>query len=282
MTIKNWLIRGDTHGTFTWMMDGCLNNYIPEETAIIILGDAGFDFYLNHTDERKKREVDARGYYIYFLRGNHEQRPSFIPKYELIHDDEVCGPVYCDPQFPHIRAFIDYGLYQIKGYTCFIIGGAYSVDKQWRLMRAGNLTEETNIPKKTGWFNGEQLTKEEMTDCMQKAKLFTATGKVVDFVFTHTCPTTFQPTDMFLNFIDQSTVDHSMEDFLEEIRKVLKWEIWCFGHFHADRIEFPHVEQFFNDIEEIDDIWQRWIDYDKTKELPWYLIKGPKFDMEIK
>ena len=38
--IRNWLLRGDTHGNFTWMTNGCLDRYNPEETAIIILGDA--------------------------------------------------------------------------------------------------------------------------------------------------------------------------------------------------------------------------------------------------
>ena len=32
MAIKNWLVRGDTHGNFFWMTNGCLDNYIPEET----------------------------------------------------------------------------------------------------------------------------------------------------------------------------------------------------------------------------------------------------------
>lgn len=277
--IKNWLIRGDTHGTFLWMSNGCLKDYKPEETAILILGDAGFDFYLNKTDERKKKEVEAKGYYIYFLRGNHEQRPSLVPGYEIINDPEVKGAVYCDPRFPHIRAFMDYGFYQIKGYTCLIIGGAYSVDKAWRLMRAGNLTEETNIPKKSGWFNDEQLTKEEMADCLQKVKLFHATGKVVDFVFTHTCPYSYQPRDMFLDFIDQSTVDNSMELWLDKVGDSVNWGVWCFGHYHADRLEAPHVEQYYNDIEEIDDIWNRWEEYDKTHELPWHLVKGPNFDL---
>ncbi len=276
--IKNWLIRGDTHGSFLWMTNGCLDNYKPEETAILILGDAGFDFYLNKTDERKKKEVDARGYYIYFLRGNHEQRPSLVSGYEIINDPEVKGAVYCDPHYPHIRAFMDYGFYQIKGYSCLIIGGAYSIDKKWRLVRGGNLTEETNDPKKSGWFNGEQLTADEMQDCLFKVKTFATTGKVIDFIFTHTCPTKFQPTDMFLNFIDQSTVDNSMEEFLEEISYSVGWTIWCFGHYHADRIERPKVEQYYNDIEEIDNIWNRWIDYDKTHELPWYLVKGPNFN----
>ena len=29
--------------------------YIPEETAVIILGDAGINFYLNKTDKKNKR-----------------------------------------------------------------------------------------------------------------------------------------------------------------------------------------------------------------------------------
>lgn len=274
--IKNWLVRGDTHGNFLWMYES-LKDYTPEETAVIILGDAGFDFFLNKTDERKKKEVNDRGYRIYWLRGNHEARPQDVNGYEKIIDEDVHGPVYCDSRFPNLRAFLDYGFYQIKGYTCLIIGGAYSVDKQWRLMRAG-LTEETNNPKKSGWFSNEQLTAEEMKDCLYKVKLFQATGKVVDFIFTHTCPYSCQPRDMFLNFIDQSTVDNSMEHWLDEVGDAVNWGVWCFGHYHADRLEMPHVEQFFNDIEEIDEIWNRWVEYDKTGELPWYLQKGPGFN----
>ena len=48
--IKNWLVRGDCHGNFLWMNDLNPNKYIPEETGIIILGDAGINFYLNKTD----------------------------------------------------------------------------------------------------------------------------------------------------------------------------------------------------------------------------------------
>ena len=273
--IKNWLVRGDCHGQFTWMDNGCLDKYEPEETAIIVLGDCGFDFYLNKTDTRKKREIDAKGYYIYWLRGNHEARPSDIPDYDIISDPNVHGEVYCDFRYPHIRAFLDYGFYQIADYSCLIIGGAYSIDKYWRLMRFG-LTEETNIPKRTGWFNNEQLTVEEMNDCLQRVKLFTA--KQVDFVMTHTCPTSFQPTDMFLNGVDQSEVDNRMENWLEEVKDSIKWFIWLFGHYHADRIERPYVEQYYNDIEELSEIFNRWKTYSKTKELPWHLVKGPHFD----
>lgn len=281
MSIKNWLVRGDTHGTFTWMFNGCLDGYEPEETAIVILGDAGFDFYLNKTDERKKKEVDARGYYIYWLRGNHEARPQDIEGYEKIYDENVKGVVYCDPRFPHLRAFLDYGFYKIDNFLCLVIGGAYSVDKAWRLSRVG-LTEETNIPKKSGWFNNEQLNEQERYDCMDTINYWTSIGRLdkIDFVLTHTCPKSFQPVDKFLSFVDQSTVDTTMEDFLEEIKGQITYNIWLFGHYHDDRVELPHVEQYYNDIETFANIKDRWDKYDATGELDWWINKSPRF-MEV-
>ena len=277
--IKNWLLRGDTHGNFLWLLDGKLNNYKPEETAIIILGDAGFDFYLNKTDERKKKEVDARGYYIYWLRGNHEARPQDVNGYEKIFDENVHGVVYCDPRYPHLRAFLDYGLYDIADYTCYVIGGAYSVDKYYRLERA-MMTEETNDPKKSGWWNNELLTKDEMYHATEQLYTFKDMGKHIDFVFSHTCPTRWLPTDMFLDFVDQSTVDHSMEDWMDSwIDDIHIGIAWCFGHFHADRLERPHVEQYFNDIESLHNIADRWEQYDKTGQLDWWLAKSPNFYM---
>lgn len=273
--INKWLFRGDCHGNFLWLSN-LKENYKPEETAIIICGDCGLDFYLNNSDIKKKKDVEAKGYYIYWLRGNHEARPQDIPGYEIIFDENVHGQVYCDPRFPHLRAFLDYGFYDIGGYTCLVIGGAYSVDKQWRLTRAC-LTEETNDPKKSGWFANEQLTDEEMRNCERVIQRFDITGKVVNFVMTHTCPYDYRPTDMFLNFIDQSTVDNSMELWMNRIKEMFTWHVWLFGHYHADRIERPYVEQYYNDIEELDTIHERWLKYSDTGELDWWLEKGPMF-----
>ena len=278
MAIEQFLIRGDCHGTFNWVDTLKSNNYEPEKTAIIVLGDCGFDFYLNRHDERKKKEIDAKGYYIYWLRGNHEARPKDVPGYEVILDENVHGFVYYDPRFPHLRSFMDYDFYKINGHSCLVIGGAYSVDKYWRLAR-NQLTEETNDPKKTGWFANEQLSKEEMENCERTIRCYKVCNNSVDFIMTHTCPTSFQPTDMFLGAVDQSTVDNSMEKWLEKIKDSIKWKYWLFGHYHADRIEKPHVEQFYNDIEDIEEIIKRWKVYDETGELPWYMVKGPNFDL---
>ena len=273
--IKNWLVRGDTHGNFNWIPTN-LNNYKPEETAIIILGDAGFNFYLNKTDERKKKEVNDLHYIIYCVRGNHEARPSDISRMLEVFDPEVNGYVYLQNDYPYIRYFKDYGIYNIDGYTIGIIGGAYSVDKWYRLARVGvqnKMDYDYYNSKKTGWFPNEQLTEKEM-----EAATFLFSGKKLDFVMTHTCPYSWRPTDLFLSGVDQSSVDNTMELWMDELKDKFQWNIWLFGHYHADRIERPHVEMYFNDIEELEVIYDRWRQYDNNGTLPWWITKSPNFD----
>lgn len=270
------LARGDAHGYFGWLTNLNPDKYPPEQTTVILLGDAGLNFYLNKTDIKNKRLVDSYGYYIYCLRGNHEARPQAIEGIEEIWDDNVSGYVYMEPQFPHIRYFLDWGEYTIGGYKCAMIGGAYSVDKWYRLARTG-LTEETNNPKRTGWWPDEQLNEAEMVDAQN---LFE--GKEYDFVFTHTCPLSWQPTDLFLSGLDQSTVDNTMEVWMDGLKDTFTWRYWFFAHYHQDRIERPHVEQLYRDIEELDEIVERWKRYDETNKLDWWLQKSPFFNQEVR
>ena len=47
----------DTHGNFLWMENLDTEQYPPDETAIIVLGDFGTNFYLNKTDQKKKKDI---------------------------------------------------------------------------------------------------------------------------------------------------------------------------------------------------------------------------------
>ena len=80
--IKNFLITGDTHGRVMERLSHMENKYVPQETALIILGDAGINFYLNKTDAKNKKNINATGYTIYCVRGNHEERPENISTME--------------------------------------------------------------------------------------------------------------------------------------------------------------------------------------------------------
>lgn len=270
--IKKWLITGDTHGSVANRINTALahvDSYPPSETAMIILGDAGLNFYLNisERDKIEKRNTNNLGYRVYCVRGNHEERPENIPSMQLLYDEDVLGQVYYEPDYPNIRYFLDGGEYTIDGHSVLAIGGAYSVDKWLRLSLA------TANATWTGWFAGEQLTESEMVTILNSV-----TGKHYDFVFTHTCPLDWEPVDLFLGGIDQTTVDKTMEVWLNELKEKIDWTVWLFGHYHADRLERPGVEMFYKDVEDMGTIWERWND---NKPLDWWMTKSPNYWKEI-
>lgn len=263
--IQRVLLTGDTHGEFSRF-----KNYSEElqqgpYTAIIILGDAGLNWTLDENDTHVKNMLSKRyRFRIYCVRGNHEARPEDVPGMHLIYDDDVGGEVWIQDKWQNIRYFKDIGIYHINSWKIGVIGGAYSVDKWYRLNH------------RMRWFENEQLTNTEQTEALQLFK-----GEYVDFMLTHTCPISWEPTDLFLNGIDQSKVDKTMELFLEKIKNIVDFKVWCFGHYHQDRIERPRVEQFFKDTEYMYDIWCRWETYFATGNLDWWLNKSPNFYMGV-
>lgn len=265
--INKFYITGDTHGT---PILGRLReasqtfknlNHSFDNTALIILGDAGLNYFLDERDKHLKQEVEERGIYIYCVRGNHEARPQDILTMKLQYDESVGNGIYMEDKYPHIRYFVDGGYYMINGYSVLVIGGAYSVDKYYRLELGRN------------WFENEQLNEEERAMIERYLAEF---PRKFDFVFTHTCPLSWQPIDLFLRGLDQSTVDNCMERWLEKIKEQIDFSFWCFGHYHQNRIERPGVEMFYNDICLLDEITLH-----HDRETYWYLKKGPNYYTEI-
>lgn len=253
----------DTHGQNQVRIKNIIrnnSNLIPEETAIIILGDVGFNYCLDKKDYWTKKKASEFGIHIYCVRGNHEQRPELVPSMTSMYDDEVKGSVFYEEKFPLIKYFKDGEIYEINGYKTLVIGGAYSVDKHYRLQMNMN------------WFPNEQLTKDEM-----EAIDFKMIGEKVDLVLSHTCPLSWQPTDLFLVSINQELADNTMEKWFDQLKDHFTWNVWCFGHYHADRIEKPHVEMYYTDYDDLNTLMKRWKDYDKTSNLDWWLSIGSNF-----
>lgn len=237
--IKEWLVTGDTHGGLSRFK--VLQLFEPETAALIVLGDVGFNYLRDRQDERLKFKACQNKNYIYCVRGNHEMRPQDVPTMEKYFDENVGNFVYYEPKYPFIRYLLDGHCYDIGGYKTLVIGGAYSVDKYYRLEQGRK------------WFSNEQLTEQEMNTIYDLYK-----GDEFDIILSHTCPLSWCPTDLFLPWVDSSTVDKSMEIWMDKFKDVVKYNLWLFGHYHNDRFVRPHVEMLFQCTHSIGDIYNRW------------------------
>lgn len=252
--INRFLITGDCHREFSRFKNYSKDIQNDPNTAIIILGDAGINWTLDEHDNQLKNFLSQRyKFRIYCVRGNHEARPQTLSTMQLIYDEDVDGEVYMESAWPNIRYFKDWGIYTIGDLKVAVIGGAYSVDKWYRLECGGI------------WFENEQLSDVEML-----AATIELRDEEVDAIFTHTCPICWEPTDLFLSSINQSKVDKSMELFLEEIAREIDWQYWFFGHFHADRLERPEVMQIYKTTYNFNELITKQLQIDD-------IIKSPNF-----
>ena len=218
-------ITGDTHGQFQRIELFCQVMQTTKADTMIILGDTGFNYYGGKRDATVKSYANAFPIRLFCIHGNHENRPQNIPSYK---ETDFCGGrVLYEPEYPDILFAIDGEVYELDSYRCIVIGGAYSVDKFYRL------------EKGYGWWLDEQPSPE--IKARVEKKLATI-GNEVDIVLTHICPRKYEPVETFLDFIDQSTVDKSTEDWLDRIEGQISYKKWYCGHYHTrkriDRMQF--------------------------------------------
>lgn len=261
----NYYLTGDCHGDFSRFYN-FTKNIDSKDCCFICLGDFGANYYLNKTDYKNKKRLNSLGSQFYIIHGNHETRASDILTIQWAYDERVSGIVGTEPEFPNIHYFKDdVNEYIINGYKCLIIPGAFSVDGEYRRQRI--LSNGW-----CGWWKNEQLTQEEMN-----AGFTLAAGKSYDFVFSHTCPISIEPTDLFLSLVNQKEVDRTMENYLEKVKNNINFKLWCFAHFHDDRLERPWAQMFYHNFEPLDDVYER-VAHPKD-EPDYYHKKSPNYYM---
>lgn len=266
----NIYFSGDLHGRKESVRN-FYRNYIQgtpkeqEENWLICLGDFGALYWFDYRDRNFKRELSKYPFKYFVIRGNHEERASnrAIIEPDLWEEVECFGNTCLrQPAFPNIYYAKDEGgVYDIAGRKTLVIPGAYSVDKWYRLMQGWS------------WFPDEQLTLRERTQLEE----LTA-GQHFDLVLSHTCGYRYMPTDLFLSGIDQSRVDNTMERWIDRLLDNLTFGIHLWGHYHADRVEAPHREMFFQEIEDLNSIEDRWHRFDETGRLDWWIPCGPEME----
>jgi len=229
----NYYITGDTHGSFTRVALFCSKANTQKEDVLVILGDAGINYWGNEKDHNFKKMLSQLPITLLCLHGNHEMRPETIDSY---HAESFCGgEVYVEDEFPNIKFAKDGQIYTLNGKRYLAIGGAYSVDKFYRLIMGRK------------WFSDEQPSEEVKSEV---EKVLCNNNWTIDGILSHTCPLKYEPTEVFLPGIDQSTVDKTTEEWLDKIENKLEYSKWYCGHYHTDKT-IDKMRFLYHIIEEI-------------------------------
>jgi len=227
---------GDIHGSKFEIVRMSKKYNLTRNDIIVILGDAGINYGRNQRDIELKEAFSHLKPTIFCIHGNHEIRPANIESY--LTKEWNGGTVWYEEAYPNILFAKDGDIFEMEGIKHLVIGGAYSVDKFYRITRG------------YGWWEDEQPSAEikEYVERQIKEKEF-------DIILSHTCPYKYEPREMFLPFIDQSDVDTSTEQWLDTIEEAVDYKAWYCGHWHTNkRIDKMHF--LFHDFETSDDVKQ--------------------------
>lgn len=230
-------ITGDTHGRFDRVVSFVDRIGTSKEDILIILGDAGINYYKDSRDKRLKKLLSTLPITLFCIHGNHEERPFNIDSYKLV--DFKGGKVWVEDEYPNILFAKDGEIFdfEVNGdiKKVIVIGGAYSVDKYYRQMMGYN------------WFKDEQPN-DEIKEYIEKQ--LEGIGNKVDIVLSHTCPLKYEPIEWFLSQVDQSTVDKTTEKWLDKIEEKIEYSKWYCGHYHGEK-KIDKLEFMFNSFEDL-------------------------------
>ena len=224
-------LTGDTHGSFMRIERFCEQIESSREDVMIILGDAGINYDGGIRDCVTKQSLAKLPITLFCIHGNHEQRPYTIAGYRKMSWNG--GIVYCEEEFPNLLFAKDGELFDLDGHQAIVIGGAYSIDKEFRLACG------------YGWWSDEQPSDEVKQYVERQLERLDWN---VDLVLSHTTPLKYVPTEVFLPGIDQRTVDRSTEIWLDRIEDRLDYRRWYCGHFHTEK-EIDNISIMYENYE---------------------------------
>lgn len=232
------LIAGDTHGNLPFWADTLLPNAVRNKAdAVVQVGDFGFWTHqpagVQYLDDLDALCAEA-GVSIYALHGNHDNWSKIMADHGDRRDEDW---------FVVVREFIHYipqgHIWTWAGVRMRAFGGAYSIDKEWRLRleakryrsamarehgrrEAGHAPSVVEPTAGTLWFPDEEMSTEEFLKCLD------IDCRPVDVVFTHDKPRDSNPG---INLKDIPEC-HRNQNNLQIAMAVLRPRWWFHGHLH--------------------------------------------------
>jgi len=191
---------------------------MTKDDYVIICGDFGGIWDGSSEESYWMKWLRSKNFTTLFVDGNHEnfQMISELPVIEF------CGGK-AHKAGNGIYHLMRGEIYTICDKKLFTFGGGSSHDKSFR-------TEGKN------WWKEELPTEGEMSNGI---KNLSKENYSVDYVITHSAPSSIQ------KMIAATYEENVLTDFLDEIKNLLSYSKWFFGHYHKDmEIDKKHTATF--------------------------------------
>lgn len=214
-TIGRLLVTGDLHGDAAALT--MIGKQMEPRDILFAAGDFGFLFLDDEQEHSFLTDVDLflrkNESYIVFVDGNHENHKALA----AFPTEEWQGA-----KVHRIRSHIIHVMrgevLTLKGKRIYCFGGAFSIDRSWRVLNES-------------WWEEEIPTDEEFSHGTKTLEKY---GYNIDYVLTHTCPLNMLPC---LGSYHAAPEERPLQNYFqwvsEQIAPSLKQ--WFFGHWHQDK-----------------------------------------------
>jgi len=230
-------VTGDTHGIIDsyklYMGQFPLQKELTRDDLLIIAGDFGGVWDGGTNDKKVQDFHNEKNYTTLFVSGNHENF-TLLETYPV--EEWNGGKVHRISD--NILHLINGEIFEINGTSIFVMGGATSLDKKFRV------EGET-------WWPDEEPSEETFARALNNLEQH---GNKVDYIISHTCPESVrkQYLEVYPGFVDYES---GVEKFLDKIKDTVDYKYWYFGHIHIDKnVPESRARILYNDIVELGDI----------------------------
>ena len=208
-------VTGDTHAHID--IDKLNQTHFPEQVGLtkddylIILGDFGFVWDGGKNDMCGQDLLRSKPWTTLFIDGNHDCHPMLweFPEKEMFGSTvrEINESIF----------YLERGnVYAIDGYTFLTLGGADSIDRQFRTSGFD-------------WWETESIRVDDYCAAINNSNKLRISNKPLDFVLTHCAPDFIEPKIGEYIYKTQSSI--RLGDLAYHIPP---FKSWLFGHYHID------------------------------------------------
>jgi len=232
-------ITGDTHADSDYYkLSRYLfpeGKYLTKNDYVIICGDFGGVWGNKEQDKWVQSWYDAKPWTTLFIDGNHDNHDMLDNDFEV--EEWNGGKIH--KITPSIYHLMRGQIYTIDGKTFFTMGGANSIDKEWRLKY------EAKNPNEKIWWEQEMPSEEQMQQGIDVLKKH---NNKVDYIITHDCPASI------INKINENYKKDALNDYLEIINNTVEFKHWFFGHYHTDMLIDEKYHLMYDKVDNIERI----------------------------